>query len=286
MSTANNHEAIQLAKRVANRLAAIKNIAAIALGGSLARGTSYPDSDIDIGIYYSDTQPLSQKDLNQLASELDDSHSVNLITKPGEWGTWINGGGWLKINDQAVDWLYRNNTAVSKVIDDCCAGQTNCYYQPGHPHGFHDHIYLAEIYYCQPLYDPQSVLRNFKARIEQYPKKLKETIIQKYLWEADFSLKTATKAAKRNDTFYVTGCLFRSTACLVQVLFALNEKYFINEKGSIKLASSFSICPNSFYETITSVMEKPGTNATELLANIAHIGLLITDINNKIKLGE
>lgn len=103
MSGINESNAIKLAQRVADRLAAVDGITAIALGGSLARGKAHPDSDIDLGIYYNPKQPPSLKVLSQLATELDDSHASELIRAPGEWGAWINGGGWLKINGTAVD---------------------------------------------------------------------------------------------------------------------------------------------------------------------------------------
>jgi predicted nucleotidyltransferase len=126
---------LDLAQDIADRLGKIKGIEAVVLGGSLARGEGHQDSDIDLGLYYDPNHPPSVKDLNLLAAELDDSHASNLITEFGEWGIWVNGGGWLTSNKQPVDWLYRDISFVSKVINDCQAGKTSCYYYPGHPHG-------------------------------------------------------------------------------------------------------------------------------------------------------
>lgn len=271
---------LDLAQQVANSLGKIESIMAVALGGSLARGEAHPDSDIDLGLYYDPEQPPSVKELSLLASELDDSHADNLITNFGEWGLWVNGGGWLNINKRPVDWLYRDISLVTKVIKECQSGKTACYYYPGHPHGFHNHCYLSEIYYCQPLYDAQGVLSSFKAQVKQYPPLLKKALIEKYLWEAYFSIKTSLKALKSDDIFYVTGCLFRCIACLTQVLFALNERYFINEKGSILIVDSFAIRPSGFKETVCDVMAGPGSNANELLTSIKKLELLIEEVKN------
>jgi hypothetical protein len=226
------------------------------LDGSFARGEGHSDSDIDLGLYYDPNHLPSIKDLNQLASELDDSHTSNLITEFGEWGIWVNGGGWLTINKRPIDWLYRNISFGSKVINDCQAGKTSCYYYPGHPHGFHDHYYLAEIYYCRALYDAKNVLTSFKDQVKEYPPLLKKTLIEKYLWEANFSLQTSIKAAKREDIFYVNGCLFRCVACLIQVLFALNERYINNEKGAIQIADAFLLRPNNFKAIVSTIFSE------------------------------
>lgn len=41
-------------------LAAVRGVAAIALGGSRARGTATPSSDYDIGLYYHASQSMSR----------------------------------------------------------------------------------------------------------------------------------------------------------------------------------------------------------------------------------
>ncbi|HAU0297535.1 TPA: GNAT family N-acetyltransferase [Legionella pneumophila] len=273
---------LDLAQNIADRLGKIKGIEAVALGGSLARGEGHPDSDIDLGLYYAPNHPPSIKDLNQLASELNDSHAPNLITKIGEWGIWVNGGGWLNIKQRPVDWLYRDIALVSKVINDCQSGKTSCYYYPGHPHGFHDHYYLSEIYYCRALYDANGVLTSFKEQVTQYPPLLKKALIKQYLWEADFSIRTSLKAAKRDDVFYVTGSLFRGIACLIQVLFALNERYFINEKGSIQVADSLAIRPDSFSKKVTDILDNVGINANELLLSINRFESLVSEMKTLV----
>jgi hypothetical protein len=47
--------------------------------------------------------------------------------------------------------------------------------------------------------------------------------VRRYLWEADSAVTTARGAAGRGDLAYVSGCLFRAVARLVQVLFARPE---------------------------------------------------------------
>ncbi len=265
----------EIAERIAARLGQIEGVVAVTLGGSWARGEAHPDSDIDLGIYYDPDRPPSIEDLRQLACKLDDRHLPNLVTDFGEWGPWINGGGWLHIEGKRVDWLYRDLVWVKRTIEGCRSGWITCDYQPGHPHGFHNHIYLGEIFYAKPLYHLEDVLTELKALTAEYPPKLKQAIIEKYLWEADFALGMARKPAERSDVFYVTGCLFRCAACLVQVLFALNERYFINEKESVKAVDSFALRPEGFGETVSTMLAQPGSDAAQLGASIEQFEKLV-----------
>jgi predicted nucleotidyltransferase len=159
----------QFIHRVVDRLQSIQGIVAITLGGSRARGNFTQKSDVDLGIYYNPENPLDLIALNHLATELDENHRTNLITPVGEWGQWINGGGWLQIESVPVDFLYRDLAQVNRVIDDCHAGQITIDYQPGHPHGFVSSIYMGEVAFGLPLYDPDGVLSVLKTKTTPYP---------------------------------------------------------------------------------------------------------------------
>jgi predicted nucleotidyltransferase len=147
-----------LIQDVAHCLAAIDGIAAVVLGGSRARGTAHAESDIDLGIYYHPDRPLDVDALRTLARELDNGGTAATVTAPGEWGAWINGGAWLQIEGHHVDWLYRDLGLVTRTIAQCRAGRHTCDYQPGHPHGFHNHMYMAEVHHCRVLHDPSGAL--------------------------------------------------------------------------------------------------------------------------------
>ena len=74
-----------------------------------ARGTARPDSDVDIGLYYDPESPFSIEELDAAAGDLDDRHVPKLVTRFGDWGADVNGGGWLIIGGRHVDFLYRTS---------------------------------------------------------------------------------------------------------------------------------------------------------------------------------
>jgi predicted nucleotidyltransferase len=269
---------VDLAQRIAARLGEIEGVVAVALGGSWAREEANPDSDVDLGIYYRNERRPSMEELQRLAQELDDRHPPDAVTDFGEWGPWINGGAWLFVEGRRVDWLYRDLDLAERTIGECRAGRPSIYYQPGHPHGFHTHIYMGEVHYCRLLHDPEGALESLKNMTTHYPQPLKRALIRRQLWEARFALDTCRKSAARGDAFYVSGGLFRCAACMVQALFALNERYIINEKGSVEAADRLPLHPATFKERINSVLARPGDRPEELEGSIDRLENLLEEV--------
>lgn len=274
-----NQQLPQFLHRVIDRLQSVQGIAAITLGGSRARGNFTQKSDVDLGIYYKPENPLDLTALTHLATELDDNHRTHLITPIGEWGKWINGGGWLQIEGVPVDFLYRDLAQVSRVIDDCQTGKITIDYQPGHPHGFVSSIYMGEVAIGLPLYDPDSVLAALKAKTKPYPIQLQQATIDKFAWEISFSLLVAQKAVARGDVAYAAGCCFRSVACMNQVLFALNQEYLLNEKGAVSIANSFALCPQNYKQQVESVFALLTVDAQSIMNAITILDGIEQDLS-------
>jgi len=272
-------DAVSLAQEVADHLGHVEDVRAVVLGGSWARGAAVPTSDIDLAIYYEPDRAPSIDALRRLARELDDRHAADLVTGFGGWGPWINGGGWLTIRGHPVDWIYRDLARVRRVIAECRAGQPTYHPQPGHPAGFHSHIYMGEVHYCRPLHDPTGVVTTLKESADPYPPLLRRALIDTYLWQAGFALDTGRKGAPRDDPYYVAGSLFQCASCLTQVLFALNRRYYINEKGSVRAVDSFPLHPDGFGDTVMPVLAHPGARAQELSDSIERFAELVRAVS-------
>ncbi|QOZ54478.1 DNA polymerase subunit beta [Bradyrhizobium sp. CCBAU 53338] len=226
-----------LLTRLSSVFAGVPGIAAIVLGGSRARGSAHPTSDYDIGLYFTATAPLDTERLLAAAKAVADDPAAASVTPIGEWGPWIVGGAWLSVEGHKVDLLYRNADAVEAVMKACRAGQVTMDYQPGHPHGFCSAIWMGEIACCQPLHDPQALIARLKSTAQPYPRPLRDALIRRFQWEVLFGIENAELAIARDEQTHVAGCIYRSLACVAQVLFALNDRYLINEKGALPEAA-------------------------------------------------
>lgn len=263
---------------VAERLAVVPGVVAVVLGGSRARGTATPDSDVDLGLYYDPAAPPSREHLNALARELDDRHPDDAVTAFGEWGPWINGGAWLTIDGERVDWLFRDLARVHRVVAECRAGRPEIAYQLGHPHAFVSAIYLGELDCCTPLADPDGAVAELKTLVRPYPPFLRATLVQRFLFEAGFSLDGAAKGAKRGDVAYVAGCVYRAIAALVQVLYAVHERYCTNEKGALTEVAGLPRTPSAFVATATRLLAAPGADAAALAATVSAARTLVDSV--------
>ncbi|MBD2869158.1 nucleotidyltransferase domain-containing protein [Paenibacillus arenilitoris] len=270
--------------KLVNRLKEINGVNAIVLGGSRARGSHNEHSDIDIGIYYDSGKGLDIAGLQQAAAELDDAGRLNLITEIGSWGPWINGGGWLVVDRYPVDILYRDLSKVSAVMQQCHSGKITVDYQPGHPHGFINAIYFSEIALCQVLWDPSGIVGEMKAKTIPYPAELKQAMIQTFLWEAAFSLDTGRKGIYKSDLAYVAGCCFRSISCLNQVLFAVNECYWMNEKGAAAIADSFRMAPRHYAERVNQIISLIAEDRERLETSLSELSDLIEETKAFVKI--
>ena len=180
--------------------------------------------DHDFGLYYEPDAPIDVAALQAAIAPLVDDAAKQIVTRIGEWGPRINGGGWLSLGGNKVDLLYRDLGRVRSAIAECRAGRIAIDYQPGHPHGFSTPIYMGEIAICVPLCDPAGVIGSLKADVHPFPEALKTAIVGKFRWEVQFSIDNAALAAKRSEQTHVAGCAYRALCCIAQVLFAVNGR--------------------------------------------------------------
>jgi predicted nucleotidyltransferase len=271
--------------RVRAGLEGVPGIVGLALGGSRARGTADPESDIDVGLYYDPERRADFAVLAEALTRLDDRGRPDGCAGYGEWGPWINGGAWLRMAGTKVDILLRDATRTREVLQNCVAGQVEISYQAGHPHGFCSAIYAGEVHQNKPFHDPDGVLADLHRYTEPYPPALAKALIGKFGWESGFALATAATAAGRGDISYVTGCAFRAVACLTQVLFAAEKRYLSNEKGSLALAAAFVTAPADLVERVGAALGRLSPEPADLKAALADLADLQSTVMSQVDQG-
>jgi predicted nucleotidyltransferase len=262
---------------LSRRLAQIPGMAAVVLGGSFARGRAEADSDIDLGLFYSEGAPFEIDAVRALAAEVSDSPAPP-VTNFLEWGPWVNGGAWLTVGGQRVDFLYRSVEHMRRVIGDAYAGRFELHYGQQPPFGFFSGTYLGELAICVPLFDPQGVVRDLKREVSVYPEPLKRAVVQRYTWASEFALESfAPKFAARGDVLGTVGCLARVAHQLALVLFALNERYWLSDKTALREIAEFAIAPRAFAARVTSALANVGSETSDMLRQVAAFASLVSE---------
>jgi hypothetical protein len=248
---------------VTHALRAIDGVAAIVLGGSYARGTQHAASDLDIGIYYSDARPFSIAAIRQVAASISSGPEPTVTERFG-WGPWVNGGAWIQTRTGKLDFLYRSIEQVERTIQEAQRGivQHDYYQQP--TFGFWSVIYLGETQVCLPLYDPDGLIARLKKQVSVYPAALRQAIVSNFLWLAEFTLLHARDYAATGDVYNTAGCITRVASFLTQVLFALNETYFISDKKVMHAIAGLPLHPRDYSLRLIALLAAPGPSAAEL----------------------
>ena len=237
-----------LAVGIADQLIEVPGVVGVVLGGSRARGAHLPSSDVDLGIYYE--RQFDVAALRRLAARLDPSAE---ITDPAGWGRWVDGGGWLRIEGVAVDWIYRELARVEQQAARALRGEFEFHQQVGHPLGFLDVSYAGELGCARMLADPSGRLAAISRRLDPYPSALRRSLSD-LGWEASFCLDIAAKGAARGDTPYVALCLSRSLLLCGHVICARDGRWVLNEKGLIAAAADLPGAPDEFQQRAADVL--------------------------------
>ena len=272
-----------LLSRVVAAFSSVRGARAIVLGGSRGRGVQHAASDYDIGLYYQGDLDIAGLERAALSvsgggrSYPGGKPGAPLMTQRGGWGPWVDGGGWLTIDGEAVDVLYRDISRVDRVIADCHAGKFECAYHYGHPHAFVSTMNAGEIATCRALHDPHGFVAGAKARLTPYPEAIRAALTTRFLDEARFFLAIAQKAPDKGDVTYVAGCAFRAASCLLQVIFALNRQWLINEKGALALAATFAVGPGNLKARMEDLFNL-STDASRLKQSLASLTALADEV--------
>lgn len=268
----------ELVSLLSNRLAAVHGIRAVVLGGSYARGRAHAGSDIDLGILYSESAPFSIQTVRDLAEDVNDTAGP-VVTSFYEWGLWVNGGAWLTVGGQRIDFIYRSLEHLERIIAEAEAGRYELDYAQQPPFGFFSATYLGEVAVCIPLYDPEGCVELLKRRVEKYPEALRRAVVQDYLWAAEFGLAAfASKFAASADAYGTAACLTRAINQLVLALFALNRKYPVNDKTALAEVAEFDRAPREFRARVQQTLGHMGNSVAELIAAVDSVGQLTGEV--------
>lgn len=271
-----NQNKLTVVTQMIQDLSQVQGIETIVLGGSYARGIAQEDSDVDLGLYYSENSLPSIESMQNLAKKYSLTPNC-VVTQFYEWGPWVNGGAWIYTDSGKIDWLYRNIDQMNRVIADAEQGSFSWDFRQQPPFGFFSVTYLADLQDNIILHDSKGLGAKLKASVTKYPEPLRQSIIQEHLWSVEFSLMNAKKYAIRESVYVTVGCMTRMAAELTQVLFALNQVYFATEIGALETIDAFAMRPKGYAKRMNAILSHPGSGG-RLIDSLKGFGDLVQEV--------
>ncbi|MBW4718763.1 nucleotidyltransferase domain-containing protein [Saccharothrix obliqua] len=206
---------------VADRLADLPGVHAVALGGSRAEGTGAPDSDWDFAVYYRDG--FDPADLRAIGWEGE-------VSAIGGWGGGVfNGGAWLTVDGRHVDVHYRDLAVVEHELAEAEHGRFHWEPLMFHLAGIPSYLVVAELGVTR-------VLRGDLPR-PAFPAALRATAPPVWRERAALTLRYARGAhVPRGQATEVAGALATAAAATAHAVLAARGEWVTNEKRLLRRA--------------------------------------------------
>ena len=216
----------EFADYIASRLAGLRGVAAVSLGGSRASGTSRPDSDWDFAVYYRGR--FDPDDLSALGWPGE-------VSAIGGWGGGVfNGGAWLRVEGRPVDVHYRDLDDVGHRIAEAREGRFRVERLMFHLAGIPTYVVVAELALHR-------VLRGSLPRPD-YPEKLRITASQRWSADARLTLGYARGGhAARGHVTETAGLIATAAAQAAHGVLAERGEWITNEKELLDRAGLPSV---------------------------------------------
>ncbi len=208
---------------------------AISVGGSLGKGTWDAQSDVDFRLYT-------------------DIDIPTLEVNPVLWKEYLAAIERWKARGVIIDGIWpRSIGEIDAGIDDWCSGNIRPEQMDWTIWGYY---LLPDMYYQAIIEDPYHIISAWKERLRVYPPRLKQAGLDTYLatlhyWRNDHHY--ASKV-ERGDVVFTAGMSARLVHEVMQVLFALNETYYVGDGSNLEFARSFSLLPPDFPARVEAIL--------------------------------
>ena len=212
---------------------------AIAVSGSLGKGTWDSRSDVDFRLFTD--QPLFRASQDparwvdyQAAIKRWQERGVNID------GIWPRTVG--EIDAALAGWLRGEIQPVNMVWTIW---------------GYH---ILTDVSNQFVLADPYSIIATWKAQLSNYPPALKQAILSKYgaslrYWRTDYHY---AHKVDRGDVLFLAGISAKLVHEIMQILFALNEIYYPGDGYNLRFVEKFTLVPVDFAARVQAILYPTG----------------------------
>lgn len=206
---------------IADTLAALPGVRAVALGGSRAEGTHEPDADWDFALYYRGR--FDPADLRAVGWPGE-------ISPIGGWGGGVfNGGAWLEVDGRHIDVHYRDLDEVEHHLAEARAGRFHVEHLAFHLAAIPSYLVVAEL----------GLKRTLRGELPtpEFPEELSTAASEAWWQMAQLTLGYVREAhAERGHLAETVGAIGQATCEAGHAVLARRGEWVTNEKRIVERA--------------------------------------------------
>lgn len=230
---------------VVSMLSGVVGVCAVGLGGSRSLGIADQNSDYDIVVF------------QQRRDDIDSAALTSAIERISESPPRVTGKLALAeftVRGRKIELLFRRLDTIAAEIEAARQGRFNRVIHPLHPGGFLSTVMVSYLTYVLPVWDPEGLLARLNETARPYPDLLRQRMIATFRNEAGLGLIHASKVRRADEPAYLLGLYSRVVSAWLLVLFALNRRYPVIDKGAIRLIMSFPEHPVNFQGRVARIL--------------------------------
>ena len=219
---------------------------AITIGGSHGKRTFDEHSDVDFRLF---------------CDEIVDGPRY---WETDSWKVLVQAVEKWRVNGIEVDYCWvRTVGEIDEAIDAWFEGKINPVPRVWTIWGYH---LLTDINNQMVIEDPDHLIQAWQERLAHYPPKLKKALLDKHTeslryWRTDYHYQNKVT---RRDPVFLAGLTSRLVNDVMQILFALNETYYVGDGNNLKYVAGFARQPENFAQRVEAILyPAPGPERLE-----------------------
>ena len=236
---------------------------AISIGGSYGKGSHDANSDVDFRLFADDIIATAT-DMWEAVREPSERWKQRGVVIDSIWARRIG-----DIEETLAKWL------DGQLVPEECFWTV---------WGYH---LLPDLYHQRVIEDPNGVIAAWKAALRAYPPKLKQAVLDKHLhslryWRDDYHY---LSKVRRKDVVFLAGLSARLVHDMAQILFALNEVYYVGDGQNLPFVAGFARKPPDFAARVEQALYPPPSDQV-FEQQRATLLRLIDDIEELVRSAE
>jgi hypothetical protein len=231
---------------------------AISISGSIGKKIMDARSDVDFRVFYEEWID-DKEEIDRLHCELNNKREEFRMQG-------------IKVDD----YWPRTISEVDSVIDTWFLGEGKPLNVVWTVWGYHPLTDFANQYVID---DEHNIIGGWLERLSNYPPKLKQKTIDRCLcsikyWRNDYHYESKVI---RRDIVFVNGLTTKLMHEIIELLYALNEKYYVGDGNNLKFMEGFELLPENFFDRVEKILV-PGNNVDMFKKQREDLCSLIDDV--------